>query len=295
MPIRRERVTKNYTAIANRVLRDRRLKGEEKGLQVWLLSHDPNWKIIIPVVMREMGWGRDKTYRILKRLSQFGYVNRTQERDPASGAFGGVSYTVFSNPDDNSEYLAEAVEPRLPDLPLPEKSKASKEESIDIQKSPPTPSLNPGQKPEGSIQNAPQPTSKRPVPTFDQFWNAYAPDAYMPRNKTERQWHRMIPADRQGAFNAVVTYLADCRAKNRIRVNVSRYLRDKTWQGFSVAAKTIAMTTVKPGSPEWDAWRKYLVATQSDRVAFFDYQGQQSKTYTVPTRWPPGTAYGVNP
>jgi len=47
MPVCRERVTKNYTPISNRVLRDRRLKGEEKGLLAWLLSHDPHWKIII--------------------------------------------------------------------------------------------------------------------------------------------------------------------------------------------------------------------------------------------------------
>ena len=95
MSIRRERVTKNFTAISNRVLRDRRLKGEEKGLQVWLLSHDPDWKIIISVVMREMGWGRDKTYRLLKRLSQFGYVHRVQERDPDPAGSASLLHRFF--------------------------------------------------------------------------------------------------------------------------------------------------------------------------------------------------------
>ena len=42
--------------------------------------------------MREMGWGRNKTYNILKQLSEFGYINAMQERDPVSGAFGEVIY-----------------------------------------------------------------------------------------------------------------------------------------------------------------------------------------------------------
>jgi Helix-turn-helix domain len=127
MPVCRERVTKNFTPIPNRALRDPRLKGEEKGLLAWLLTHDPHWKIVIPVIMREMGWGRDKAYRVLKRLCEFGYIQRAQERDPGSGAFGEVSYTVYSNPNSNSAYAAAIVEQPLPDSPLPEKPKASKE------------------------------------------------------------------------------------------------------------------------------------------------------------------------
>lgn len=139
MPICRERVTKNFTSISNGVFRDSRLTGEEMGLLVWLLSHDPHWKIVIPVIMSKMHWGRDKTYRILKRLCEFGYIRRAQERDRGSGAFGEVSYTVYSNPDSNSEYAAAIVEQPLPASPLPEKSKASKERSIDSQEAPPTP------------------------------------------------------------------------------------------------------------------------------------------------------------
>jgi hypothetical protein len=288
MPVRRERVTKNYTSIPNRVLRDRRLNGEKKGLVAWLLSHDPHWKIIIPVVMREMGWGKNKTYNMLKQLSEFGYIDRVQERDPVSGAFGQVTYTIFSNPDDNSAYAAAIVEQPLPDSPLPEKSKASKERNKDRQKAPPTPSLNSEQAVGGLNENAAQPNSKRAVPTFEQFWQAYSPDPYMSRNKTERQWRRMMPTDRQKAYNAVTAYLSDCLTKNRKRVSVVRYLGDRTWEGFSAAETTMTMTTIKPGSPEWAAWRKNLVATQPHRLEFFDHQGQEGKTYTVPSRWPPG-------
>src|ERR1700675_583176 len=111
----------------------------------------------------------------------------------------------------------------------------------------------------------------------------------MPRRKTERKWRRMIETDRQKAFNAVVAYLADCRTKNRKRVSIVRYLSDKIWEGFSVTATTITMTTIKPGSPEWAAWRKHLVAILPHRLEFFDHQGREGKTYTVPSRWPPVT------
>jgi hypothetical protein len=289
MPIRRERVTKNYTSIPNRVVRDPRLRGEDRGLLVWLLSHDPNWKIIISVTMREMDWGREKTYKILKRLSEFGYVHRTQERDQKSGAFGEVSYAVFSNPDDNSEYNGAAFEQPLPDSPLPEKPKASKERSIDSQETPPTPSLNSEHTTGAADKDAVECSSKQPVLVFEQFWLAYSPEPYMSRNKTERHWRRMTPTDRERSYNAVAAYLADCRAKNRKRVSVVRYLEDKIWEGFSVAGTTITMKEIKPDSPEWTAWRKHLAATQPHRLKFFDHQGQEEKTYTVPSRWPPVT------
>jgi hypothetical protein len=281
MPVCRERVTKNFTAISNRVLRDPRLKGEEMGVLVSLLSHDPHWKIIIPVIRREMGWGRDKVYRILKRLCELGYIQRAQERDPGSGAFGEVSYTVYSNPESNLTYSAAIVEQPLPDSPLPENSKASKERNIDIQETPPTPSLDFRPAIRGEA-------SKKPTPMFEEFWRAYAPDPYMSRKKTERQWPRMSPTDRQKAFNSVPAYLADCRTKKRTRVSVVRYLRDKIWEGFSLTENTTTMPTIKPGSPEWNAWRDNLVATQPRRVAFFDNQGREGKTYTVPSKWPPG-------
>jgi hypothetical protein len=96
----------------------------------------------------------------------------------------------------------------------------------------------------------------------------------------------MSLTDRQKAFNTVPAYLADCRTNNRKRVSVVRYLRDKTWEGFSPTENTLTMATIKLSSPQWDAWRKHFVATQPHRVAFFDTQGREDKPYTVPSKWP---------
>lgn len=113
MPIHRSRPKNHFTILRNGVIRDVRLAGEDRGLLLWLLSHSPNWKVIIPVVMRNMRWGRDKTYRILKRLMEFGYVERYQERDTRSGSFGQMVYVIRDQP--------------LPDIPCPEGCKAAKE------------------------------------------------------------------------------------------------------------------------------------------------------------------------
>jgi hypothetical protein len=140
MPIYRERLTKNYTVIDNRILRDPRLKGEAKGLLVWLLSHHPQWKIIILVVMKEMGWGRDKVYRLLKHLSDLGYVHRSQDRDQRTGSFGEVSYCVYANPSCHPAFEGTAsADGPVPDSPLPGKSKASKRRSKELKEIPPTP------------------------------------------------------------------------------------------------------------------------------------------------------------
>jgi hypothetical protein len=128
--------------------------------------------------------------------------------------------------------------------------------------------------------------AKEPVPTFEEFWRAYSPDAYMSQSKTERHWRRMIPAEQQKACKAIAAYLADCRTNNRKRVSVLRYLRDRIWQGFSPTKDAATRPTAKPGTPEWNAWRKYYVAI-GHPVGFFDDQGRQGKAYTVPSKWPP--------
>jgi hypothetical protein len=98
----------------------------------------------------------------------------------------------------------------------------------------------------------------------------------MSRNQTERKWRRMIPEERRRAYHAVASYLVDCLTKNRKRLNIVRYLGDEIWEGFSVAETSITMPTIKPGSLEWAAWRKHLVATLPHRLEFFDHQGRKN-------------------
>jgi hypothetical protein len=286
MPIHRTRPTKNFTVIDNRILRDDRLKGEETGLLVRLLSRPPRWKIIIAIVMREMGWGRDKTYRLLNRLIDLGYVHRDQERDNVSGSFGEVVYSVFAEPSQNpaSRNLAPIDNP-LPDSPLPRKPKAPKEEKKESTKIPPTPTI-------GKTRTSDQASQSRtgdPVlitnPSFEEFWIGYKPDRYMSRHAAERKWNRMDELDRRAALDATPVYLDDCRAIGRKRVNIVRYLDDRIWEGYM--KKDATRVTLHPDSPQWIKWRAHFVAT-GQSTSFMDARAREGKVFTVPTEWPPG-------
>jgi hypothetical protein len=119
MPIRRRRLKRNFTVVANQLLYDKRLGSDEYAVMVYLLSRPDNWKVIPSEVADRMKWGRDKTYEVLRRLMEVGYISRTQERDLWTQSFGEVVYTVYSNPDDNPNFMAKTDEP-LPEAPLPE-------------------------------------------------------------------------------------------------------------------------------------------------------------------------------
>jgi len=266
MPIHRSRPKANFTAITNAVIRDSRLRGEERGLLLWLLSHAPHWKVIVSVVMKNMGWGRDKTYRILKRLMMLSYVERYQERDGRNGSFGEMVYVVRDQP------LSDAPPP---EAPLPEKRKAVKERKIDSEEPSPTPSFGPQH----------QSANRGTAVEFEQFWSAYKPDSYMPRHAAERTWKRMSDANRIHAINGLPVYLSDCKKAGRIRVSAVRYLKDRVWEGYHTSTKS-NLAVVQPNSPQWLRWREYLIAT-GQPIAFMDDRARANKVVTVPSEWPP--------
>jgi hypothetical protein len=292
MPVYRERLTKNFTVIDNRILRDPRLKGEVKGLLVWLLSHNSQWKIIIRVVMKEMGWGRDKVYRLLKHLSELGYVHRSQERDQRTGSFGDVIYSIYANPSHHPAFggTANAHTP-LPDLPFPGKSKAPKRRNKEPKEIPPTPAVSDFELDSGRGANiashdpACNGNAQHRSPGFEQFWTAYQPDPYMSRHAAERKWQRMVEAHRQKAIELLPLYLADCKASGRKRVNTVRYLNERIWEGYSDTRRP-SMVTLRPGSLQWAKWREHYLAN-GQSVSFMDARAAEGKIFEVPTEWPP--------
>jgi hypothetical protein len=123
MPIRRRKLTRNFTPLSNLIFQDKRLGSDELALMFYLLTRPPDWKIIPNDLAKHMKWGREKTYEVLKRLIGFGYITRTQERDSWTQSFGEVVYTVYCNPDDNPALRVKTEKPLsegpLPEAPLP--------------------------------------------------------------------------------------------------------------------------------------------------------------------------------
>src|SRR5690349_21207806 len=95
MTIIKRKVTSDFTVIINDCFNDETLSGEEIGLLVFLLSRPPNWNVRLPALKKRMRWGRDKTYDVLNSLADKGYIERRQERDSRTGAFGKVEYLVY--------------------------------------------------------------------------------------------------------------------------------------------------------------------------------------------------------
>ena len=67
-----------------------------------------------------------------------------------------------------------------------------------------------------------------PVPTFEQFWDAYA--YKRDRRAAERAWKRLSTADRRAAYEGIEAYRADCAACQRQMMYAQGYLNRRRWE-----------------------------------------------------------------
>jgi hypothetical protein len=66
----------NFEVLPRATLQDSRLKMEELGLLVRLISYPQGWELRVDHIKKISGWGRDKTRDVLRRLVQLGYIKR---------------------------------------------------------------------------------------------------------------------------------------------------------------------------------------------------------------------------
>ncbi|MFJ3685599.1 hypothetical protein [Pseudomonas sp. NPDC090208] len=91
-----------YYVLPSNVINDDRLSWEARGILVYLLSKQDNWKIRIKDLMARTAnclgkrSGRDKVYSLLIELQKAGYVVRQFDR--MGGTFKSVSYEVYDEP-----------------------------------------------------------------------------------------------------------------------------------------------------------------------------------------------------
>ena len=67
-----------------------------------------------------------------------------------------------------------------------------------------------------------------PVPTFEQFWDAYA--YKRDRRAAEGAWKRLSAADRRAAYEGIEAYRADCAACQRQMMYAQGYLNRRRWE-----------------------------------------------------------------
>lgn len=101
-----------YAQIPNDWLRDSRLSLKAIGLLAQLMTHSPGWNVSIRTLALSNKVSRDQITAAIKELEQYGYINRTQERDGSRFA-----EAIWTTRDPYTDAELSAAE-----LPLTEKS-----------------------------------------------------------------------------------------------------------------------------------------------------------------------------
>jgi hypothetical protein len=78
-------------------------------------------------------------------------------------------------------------------------------------------------------------------------------------------------------------------AVERLRSNPRKLTKLHIQNEINVARKSGAMIVIRPGMPEWQAWRAHFAAYDPKYLNFMDSQG----TLQVPSQWPPKTQEGA--
>ena len=86
-----------WTVIDNRILEDSRLSWEARGLLAFLLSKPDKWKVNVKHLENQAEAGRTKIRRILKELTDSGYLEY-RKAQKQSGLFAGTEIVVHENP-----------------------------------------------------------------------------------------------------------------------------------------------------------------------------------------------------
>jgi hypothetical protein len=81
-----------YAQIPNDWLRDSRLSLKAIGLLAQLMTHSPGWNVSIRTLALSNKVSRDQITAAIKELEQYGYINRSQERD--GSRFAEAVYTT---------------------------------------------------------------------------------------------------------------------------------------------------------------------------------------------------------
>ncbi|PTB92734.1 hypothetical protein C9974_11565 [Marinobacter sp. B9-2] len=96
MPIKKERLTKNFASIPNALFEEKVLYLDTIGVLVYLLSLPEDWEVRADHIRRKFGIGKDKQQRIFKQLEDAGYLVRKKVRGEHGRWTTGI--TIYQTP-----------------------------------------------------------------------------------------------------------------------------------------------------------------------------------------------------
>lgn len=97
MILRNEKRSRDYTVIANQVLRNEALSWKARGILAYLLSMPDDWQIYLNDLVKRAPEGIDSLRSGIKELEALGYITKEQARDE-KGKITGYEYVVHETP-----------------------------------------------------------------------------------------------------------------------------------------------------------------------------------------------------
>lgn len=103
----------------------------------------------------------------------------------------------------------------------------------------------------------PKPANRRISypPEFEAFWSAYPTDALMAKKPAFAAWQRLPDEDREVLMASIPAFRQHCAQHPDYRpVHAVKYITDRRFDALAeVAKRTVNMTHVKRGSPQWES------------------------------------------
>lgn len=246
----KKRLQSKFTAISNAICEDKGLSTEARWCLWYLLTKPSHWYVRIADIKNISGWGKEKTYKVVKELVNARYLVAVEVRDEG-GQFGGTRYDVYEEP--------------FTDEPLPENRDAdirdaeNRDYSKDLK----------GAKTEVIAKTEKNISAQS---EFDEFWAAYPKRPNNPRKKAMAAYVKARKnVSQKQLLEAVGLYAAYMTGEDpKFIAMASTWLNDERWNcDYSKTAKVIqSYNDVKYSSDdEIDAIIAKYPGVVSDRAA----------------------------
>jgi hypothetical protein len=86
-----------YRMISRALFEDNRLSLEARGLMGYILVKPDDWQVKVTDLVKQGKAGKNRIYRILNELMQFGYCQRVDTRN-AKGQVVSWDYSIYEHP-----------------------------------------------------------------------------------------------------------------------------------------------------------------------------------------------------
>jgi hypothetical protein len=276
---------REFTVITNKLLSDKRLTLDEKGLLCWFLSLPKDWEIRPAHVCKEHDIGRDRYHRIMKSLRDRGYSKMVVER-AEDGTIVCIRHLVAETPkfqhevpDDPDERVCEIENAEIEAIddtvaPLQQPGYPDTAEPC---------TANPVQ--EKRNKESPNTDSTKAIGgVWSDLQKAWPPDDVLSVLVCEKLFAFLSLSDRKQAVEAAKPYIANCRAKNRKLCDLSTYLKERRFVG-KLALPPSALPIIRPGTPQAARWLEYFKATRA--ISYARTALERNQAVTLETEWPP--------